>query len=332
MPMNWRGTRVLVTGAGGFIGSHLVEELARRGARVRALVRYNARASRGLLERIDPELAARVEVVAGDVRDRGFMDGLARSQEVAFHLAALIAIPYSYQAPESFVDTNVRGTLNVLEACLRRGVRRLVHTSTSEVYGTALYAPMDERHPLQGQSPYSASKIGADALAESFHRSFGLPVAVARPFNAFGPRQSARAVLPAIMSQLLAGPGELRLGALDPVRDFTYVADTVRGFLAVAASPRAVGEVVNIGSGRATSIGQAAARVQRLLGVRAWVRKDEERVRPDKSEVRRLLCDNRKALRLAGWRPRYSFDEGLALALDYVRAHLDEHRPGTYSV
>lgn len=328
----WSGARVLVTGAGGFIGSHLAEELARRGARVRALVRYNSRSDWGFLEGLSPELAKRIEVVSGDVTDPYCVGRLVKDQEAVFHLAALIGIPYSYEAPASYVATNVSGTLNVLEACRAHRVRRLVHTSTSEVYGTARYVPIDEAHPLQGQSPYSASKIGADHLAESFHRSFGLPVSICRPFNTFGPRQSARAVLAAIVSQLLGGATSLRLGSLAPVRDFTYVSDTVAGFLAIASSPRAVGEAINLGVGSGVTIGRAVELIQGLTGRRACVARDAARVRPSKSEVLRLISDNRKARRLTGWRPVVPFEEGLRRLIGYVRANPGRYKPSLYAV
>ncbi len=328
----WKGTRVLVTGAGGFIGSHLAEELAKQGARVRALTHYNSRSSRGFLENLPPPLSRRVDVRAGDICDGHFVSELVRGQDVVFHLAALIAIPYSYEAPQSFVSVNVQGTLNVLEACRRRGVKKLIHTSTSEVYGTARYAPMDEAHPLQGQSPYSASKIGADHLAEAFHRSFGLAVAVARPFNTYGPRQSARAVLPAIVSQALSGRPEVSVGALQPVRDFNDVADTVSGFLAVGADPHSTGEVINLGSGRGISIGQAAKLILRLTGSKARLVEDKRRLRPTNSEVFRLICGNGKARRLLGWRPRVRFEDGLTRMIDYIRSHASEYKTDVYNV
>ncbi|MDE2291164.1 MAG: GDP-mannose 4,6-dehydratase [Elusimicrobia bacterium] len=330
--MDWKKTRVVVTGAGGFIGSHLTEELARRGARVRALVHYNSRSHWGFLEGLAPELRRRVEILAGDVSDPGCVDDLIRGAEAVFHLAALIAIPYSYVAPASYVSTNVTGTLNVLEACRRRGVRRLVHTSTSEVYGTARYVPIDEEHPLQAQSPYAATKVAADQLALSFEKSFGLPVAVCRPFNTYGPRQSARAVIPTIACQLLQESPRLRIGALSPVRDFNFVADTVEGFLAVAASKAAVGQVVNVGSGRGVSIGETARMMMRLSGRRAAVSEDHARLRPERSEVMRLVCGNAKARRLAGWRPRVSLEQGLVRTLEYVRAHLADYKAGHYNV
>lgn len=332
MSFNWKGVRVLVTGAGGFIGSHLTEELARRGAKVRAMVRYNSRNHWGFLEETPRVLAPRIDILPGDVSDPFCMMDMVKGQQVIFHLAALIAIPYSYQAPASYAATNVTGTLNVLEACRRRGVRKLVHTSTSETYGTARYTPIDEEHPMQGQSPYSASKIAADKMVESYQRSFGVPVAVVRPFNTYGPRQSARAVLPTIISQVCAGRKTLDLGDLRPVRDFNFVSDTVEGFIAAAASPKSIGEVINIGSGRAVSIGQAARTILRLTGCRPQVRKDSRRLRPVKSEVFKLLCDNRKARRLIGWRPLVPLEEGLTRTIAYVRAHPDRYKTHLYNV
>ncbi|MBI4677696.1 MAG: SDR family NAD(P)-dependent oxidoreductase [Elusimicrobia bacterium] len=330
--MNWKDVRVLVTGAGGFIGSHLTEELARRGAKVRALVRYNSRNHWGFLEELDEGLARRVEVRPGDVTDSGLVRELVRGQEVVFHLAALISIPYSYAAPESFVAVNVRGTLNILEACRRHRTAKLVHTSTSEVYGTALYTPIDEGHPLQGQSPYSASKIGADHMCESYHRSFDLPVAIARPFNTYGPRQSARAVIPAILTQLLAGAKALRLGSLGPARDFNFVEDTVEGFLAVAAERSTVGQAVNLGSGTAVRIEQVVRLSQRLLGAKVPVVLERARVRPARSEVRLLLCDNRKARRMLRWKPGFSLEEGLVRTADYLRLHLKRYKTHLYNI
>ncbi|OGR98258.1 MAG: NAD-dependent dehydratase [Elusimicrobia bacterium RBG_16_66_12] len=329
---SWKGVRVAVTGAGGFIGSHLTEELARRGAAVRALVRYNSRTHWGFLERTEPALARRIDVLSGDLTDPYLIDKLVAGNEVVFHLGALIAIPYSYQAPAQYVETNVKGTLHVLEASLRHKVKKVVHTSTSEVYGTALYAPIDEKHPRQGQSPYSATKIGADALVESFHRSFGLPTAIARPFNTYGPRQSARAVIPTIASQILAGSPVVRVGSVSPVRDFNFVADTVEGFLAIAGSPSAVGTDINLGSGRAVTIGETAHLLMKLCGRTVPIATDRARIRPRKSEVLRLICDNRKARRLIGWRPLWTLEKGLAATVDYVRSHLDDYKPARYNV
>jgi dTDP-glucose 4,6-dehydratase len=330
--MSWKNTRVLVTGAGGFIGSHLTEELARQGAKVRALVRYNSRGHWGFLEDFEPALIKRVEVQAGDVTDPHFVESLVEGCDVVFHLAALIAIPYSYRAPSSFVAANVNGTLNVLEAGRRAQVSKIVHTSTSEVYGTAIYAPIDEKHPLQGQSPYSASKIGADHLADSFYRSFNLPVAIARPFNTYGPRQSARAVIPTIVSQLAAGADTLKLGAVSPVRDFNFVADTVAGFLAVAESSKSAGQVFNLGSGRGVSVGDTAQLIMKLMGRKAKIAADKQRLRPGKSEVFKLLCDNAKARKVLGWKPRYTLEEGLALTIDYVRRHPERYKAHLYAV
>jgi len=328
----WRGLKVGVTGAGGFIGSHLAEELSRRGAKVRAMVRYNSTSRRGFLDRTPAELMRRIEVRPGDLSDPFFVREFVAGQDVVFHLGALIAIPYSYEAPAQYVETNIHGTLNVLEACLRAKVAKVVHTSTSEVFGTARYVPIDEKHPRQGQSPYSATKIGADALADSFYRSFGLPVAIARPFNTYGPRQSARAVLPSIAAQLLSGARELKIGALDPIRDFNYVSDTVSGFLAVARSPRAVGEDFNLGSGRAVTIGAAARLMMKITGRRVPFAIDTRRVRPAKSEVRRLLCDYRKARRLLGWRPRWTLEKGLEQLAAHVLAHLSDYKAGHYNI
>ncbi|MGQ9724980.1 MAG: NAD-dependent 4,6-dehydratase LegB [Tepidimonas sp.] len=300
----------LVTGADGFIGSHLVELLVARGYRVRALAQYNSFNHWGWLEGLP--CLREVEVLTGDIRDPHFCRHMVKGVDVVFHLAALIAIPYSYTAPDSYVDTNVRGTLNVCQAALDAGVRRVIHTSTSEVYGTARYVPMDEAHPLQPQSPYSASKIGADAIAQSFHSSFGLPLTVARPFNTYGPRQSARAVIPTIISQMASGKRRIELGDLTPTRDFNYVEDTCRGLIALAECDAAVGEVVNIGSNAEISIGDVAHLIRELMGSDAEVVQDAQRLRPARSEVLRLRCDNRKIERLTGFRPQVPLREGLA--------------------
>jgi NAD dependent epimerase/dehydratase len=324
------GKKVLVTGAGGFIGSHLVELLVRRGARVTAMVHYDARADQSNLEFVAPEVRREFDVVSGAVEDPFFVSEAVRGKDVVFHLAALIAIPYSYVAPASFVTTNVLGTLSVLEACRAHGVQRLVHTSTSETYGTALYTPIDEKHPLQGQSPYSASKIGADKLAESYFLSFGLPVATIRPFNTYGPRQSARAVIPTIISQALASP-VIRLGSLTPVRDLNFVLDTAAGFVAVAESDAAVGEVVNVGTGSAVTIGALAERIQKIAGTSKEIVLDEARVRPEKSEVMQLLADRRKAEALTGWTPAHTLEQGLAETVEFVRQNLGRFRPDVYT-
>lgn len=328
----WRNERVLVTGAGGFIGSHLVEVLAQRGARVRALVRYNSRGGWGHLEGLDTGAARRVSVISGDVRDPRCVAEAVAGCSTVFHLAALIAIPYSYRAPQSYVDTNVTGTVNVLEACRNHRVRRLVHTSTSEVYGTARYTPIDEEHPLQGQSPYSASKIAADKLVESYHRSFGLAAVTVRPFNTYGPRQSARAVICAVLCQLLSGRKTLAVGSLSPVRDFNFVADTVEGFLAAAKAPKAVGRTINLGTGRGVSIGETVRLLLRLSGRDAALRTDRRRVRPEASEVFKLLADAGLAKKLLGWRPRFTLEEGLVRTIEHVRANLDDYKSGLYNL
>jgi NAD dependent epimerase/dehydratase len=329
--MQWRHKQVLVTGAGGFIGSHLAARLVELGARVRALVRYNSRNDWGLLELLPPEVQAHLEVAPGDVTDPFMTSQAVKDCEVIFHLAALIAIPYSYIAPAQFVAVNCTGTLNLLEAARRHGVERFVHTSTSETYGTAQYTPIDEHHPLKGQSPYAASKIGADKLAESYHLSFGAPVAVIRPFNTYGPRQSARAVIPTIISQGLSGE-VIRLGSLTPIRDLTYVSDTVDAFLKVAENPRAVGEVINVGSGKSVSIGELAETIAALLGSGKRIVTEPDRVRPEASEVMELLCDHRKARELLGWEPQVSLEEGLGRTIEFIQAHLPRYKPDIYNV
>lgn len=326
---NWRGRKVLVTGGEGFIGSTLVERLVREGAHVRALVHYNPFGRTGWL---DPEVHREVEVLQGDVRDAERVFDAVDGCEVVFHLAALIGIPYSYVAPESYLQVNVTGTHHVARACLRAGAARMVHTSTSEAYGTALRVPIAEDHPLQPQSPYSASKIGGDMMALSFFHAFELPVAVIRPFNTYGPRQSTRAVIPTILSQLHAGAGEISLGSTTPTRDFNYVDDTVSGFLAVADCNRAVGEVVNIGSGREISIGDLAAMLISVTGSEAKVVTDPGRLRPPGSEVERLLCDNRRAREWAGWAPEVSLEEGLSRTSEWIRRHRDDLDTGGYAV
>jgi len=328
----WVGKPVLVTGAGGFIGSHVTEALVRAGAAVRAMVHYNSRNDWGQIEWIDKDIRDALEVVCGDIRDPFFCREAVRGQTVVLHLAALIAIPYSYMAPSDYVATNVVGTLNILQACRDAGVEKVVHTSTSETYGTARYVPIDEDHPLQGQSPYSASKIGADKIAESFYLSFETPVATLRPFNTFGPRQSARAVIPTIISQLASGAKQIRLGSLEPVRDFTFVADTARAFLAVAESPRTVGEVVNAGSGKGVSIGDLVDLVIDVMGCKAVVECEDARVRPEKSEVLRLVCCADKIRDLTGWQPQTSLREGLALTARYIREHPELYKPKIYNV
>ena len=319
--MSLRAVPVLVTGADGFIGSHLVERLAAAdGARVRAFCLYNSRGSAGWLDDLDPETRAGLDIRLGDIRDARFVESAVEGVEVVFHLAALIAIPYSYVAPESFIDTNIRGTLHVLEAARRAGVRRVVHTSTSEVYGTPAELPIRETHPLQAQSPYAASKVGADQLAAAFHRSYGVPVVTLRPFNTYGPRQSDRAVLPTMLRQLLAGRTEIRLGRLDPRRDLTYVADTVDGFVRAATADGVDGRTIQLGTGRSESIGRLFALACELLGVDARAVEDAARMRPDASEVLVLESDPSLAAELLGWRATTSLESGLAQTIEWLRA------------
>lgn len=327
--MNWTGRKVLVTGAGGFIGSHLAEELTRAGAKVRAMVHYNSAGRRGWLD--SSSLRNDMEFVAGDITDSGSVSSAMHDRDTVFHLAALIAIPYSYIAPASYVQTNIVGTLNILEAGRRLGTARIVHTSTSEVYGTALQVPISESHPLQGQSPYSASKIGADKLVESYIRSFQTPVVTVRPFNTFGPRQSARAVLPTIITQCLAGD-VVRLGSISPTRDLNYVSDTVRGFMACALSDQAVGRTINIGSGREISVGDLAQTVARLLGIELRLECDEQRVRPNNSEVERLLACNQLAEQLVGWKSQVTLEEGLNRTIEWFRENSAGYQAHVYNV
>lgn len=322
--------KALVTGAAGFIGSHLVEELVRRGYKVRAFVRYNSRSQWGWLEGL-PCLTD-IEICAGDIRDYDSVGDAVRGVDIIFHLAALIGIPYSYVSPLAYIKTNVEGTYNILQAAREEGVKRVVHTSTSEVYGTARYVPIDEEHPLQAQSPYAASKIAADQMALSYYRSFGLPVVVVRPFNTFGPRQSARAVIPTIITQLLAGSGAIRLGNLSPTRDFNYVHDTVTGMIAVGLSEKTVGQVVNIGSGRETSIKDLVEQIGRIMGKEVSIEQEAQRTRPAGSEVDRLLCDNRRAYELAGWGPQYTLEEGLRVTVQWFEENLPLYKPDMYNV
>jgi dTDP-glucose 4,6-dehydratase len=326
---DWGNRRVLITGAGGFIGSHLAERLVEQGAKVRAFVHYNALGRAGWLDR--SPLAEQMEIMVGDVTDPDRVHAAVKDIEVIFHLAALIAIPYSYQAPSSYVRTNIEGTVNVLQAAREAGASRIIHTSTSEVYGTARYVPIDESHPLQGQSPYSASKIAADKMAEAFHLSFNLPVTTVRPFNTFGPRQSARAIVPAIVLQCLAGE-VVRLGNLHPTRDLNYVANTIEGFLLTASAPSVVGRTVNLGSGREISIGDLAEAIAKVVGRPITIESDNQRVRPQGSEVQRLLADSSLAANLLGWKPRIGLEEGLALTVAWIRENLNEYRGASYTV
>lgn len=325
----WKGTRVLVTGAGGFIGSHLTERLVELGATTRALVHYRSDGGWGWLDHMPVKDA--VEVIPGELSDRDSVHQAMQDQKVVFHLGALIAIPYSYQAPASFVQTNVVGTLNVLQAARDVGVRRVVHTSTSEVYGTARTVPIAETHPLQGQSPYAATKIGADKLAEAFHRSYGLPLVTVRPFNTFGPRQSGRAVIPTIITQCLTD-GVVRLGNTNPTRDMNYISDIIEGFLQAAMVDAAVGRAINLGSGRETSVQALVEMIAQRIGTSVELEQETVRVRPEESEVERLVADATLAHTLLGWQPSVALEEGLDLTVAWVREHLDEYRAGAYAI
>ncbi|MBO5618012.1 NAD-dependent 4,6-dehydratase LegB [Pseudobutyrivibrio sp.] len=324
-------SKVLVTGSDGFIGSHLVEELVKKGYEVRAFVYYNSFNNWGWLDTLPKNIMDHVEVFAGDVRDPNGVRESMKGVDAVFHLAALIAIPFSYHSPDAYVDTNIKGTLNVLQAARDLGTRVLV-TSTSEVYGTACYVPIDEKHPYQGQSPYSATKIGADRLAESFYRSFDLPVTIVRPFNTFGPRQSARAVIPTIITQLLAGKEEIKLGSLTPTRDFNYVKDTAHGFIAMYESDKTIGQEINIATQKEISIGQLAEELIRQINPNARIICDEDRLRPEKSEVNRLLGSNQKILQLTDWKPQYTFEQGLAETIAFLRENLDKYKVDIYNI
>lgn len=324
--------KVLVTGSDGFIGSHLTEELVKRGYQVKAFVFYNSFNNWGWLDTLPAEIMKNVEVFQGDIRDPNGVEEAVKGVDAVFHLAALIAIPFSYHSPDTYVDTNIKGTLNVLQAARKCNIGRAIVTSTSEVYGTAQYVPIDEKHPFQGQSPYSATKIGADRLAESFYRSFGLPVTIVRPFNTYGPRQSARAVIPTIITQLLGGKTEIKLGSLTPTRDFNYVKDTVHGFISIYESDKTVGEEINIATQKEISIGRLAGELIRQINPKARVICDEERMRPEKSEVNRLLGCNEKIMRLTDWKPRYSLEEGLEETIVFLKENLDKYKIDIYNL
>jgi len=327
----WAKKKILVTGAGGFIGSHLVERLMEAGASVRAFIRYNSRADPGLLRMASPETVSRLELIGGDLRDFDAVRKAVEGCEFVFHLGALISIPYSYLHPVEVAGTNFMGTLNILMACRDSGIQRLIHTSTSEVYGTALKPMIDESHPLQGQSPYSASKIGADKLAESFYCAYQLPLVTVRPFNTYGPRQSARAVIPTIITQAIAG-NTIHLGNLDAIRDFTYVADTVNGFLCAAIAKDVDGCTFNLGTGDAVSVGDLTAKIIQQVGNHVKVEVDRDRLRPQKSEVKRLLSDNSLARERLGWKPLVSLDDGLEKTISWIRENLNHYRVGTYEL
>ena len=322
--------KVLVTGADGFIGSHLTEALVRRGDDVRAFVYYNSFGLKGWLDTSPAEIRNEIEFFSGDIRDPNGVRTAVANVDTVYHLAALIAIPFSYHSPDSYVDTNIKGTLNVLQAARDIGCTRVLITSTSEVYGSAKYIPIDEKHPYQGQSPYSATKIGADRLAESFYRSFSLPVTIVRPFNTYGPRQSARAIIPTILTQLLAGKQTIHLGSLHPTRDFNYISDTVAGFLALADTDDSIGEEVNIASGTEISVGDLSELLINKISPDAHIICEEARVRPENSEVDRLLGCNKKINRLTGWVPQIKLDDGLNLTIDWLRENLSSYRPEEY--
>lgn len=327
-----RQKKILVTGSDGFIGSHLTEELVKQGYEVKAFVYYNSFNTWGWLDTLPKEIMEHIEIFQGDIRDPHGVKEAMKDCGAVFHLAALIAIPFSYHSPDTYVDTNIKGTLNVLQAARDLETGRVLVTSTSEVYGTAQYVPIDEKHPYQGQSPYSATKIGADRLAESFYRSFQMPVTIVRPFNTYGPRQSARAVIPTIITQLLSGKEEIRLGALTPTRDFNYVKDTVRGFIEIYKSDRTIGEEINIATQHEISIGELAEELIAQINPRAGIVCDEQRLRPEKSEVNRLLGCNEKILRLTGWQPCYTFRQGLTETIEFLRNNLERYKTDIYNL
>lgn len=324
--------KILVTGADGFIGSHLTEELVKKGYQVKAFVLYNSFNTWGWLDTLPKEVLDKIEIFQGDVRDPNGVKEAMKGVDAVFHLAALIAIPFSYHSPDTYVDTNIKGTLNVLQAARELNTKRVLVTSTSEVYGTAQYVPIDEKHPFQGQSPYSATKIGADRLAESFYRSFNLPVTIVRPFNTYGPRQSARAVIPTIITQLLAGKEEIKLGSLTPTRDFNYVKDTANGFIEIYRSDKTVGEEINIATQKEISIGQLAEELIRQINPKAKIICDEQRLRPEKSEVNRLLGCNQKIKELTAWEPQYTFEQGLSETIEFLRQNLDKYKVDLYNL
>ena len=328
----WEGKKVLVTGAEGFIGSNLTEELARQGAEIRAFIFYNSFGKWGWFDQTDAELSRNIEIFAGDIRDPQRVNDAVNGQEIVLHLASLIGIPYSYHAPDSYVDTNVKGTLNILNACRSARVQRMVYTSTSEAYGTAQYVPIDEKHPLQPQSPYSASKIAAENIALSFYYSFELPVSVLRPFNTYGPRQSARAIIPTVISQIYAGKKTIELGNLTPTRDFNFVKDTANAFVRLAESSEVDGEVFNAGSGKEISMKDLVELIIKITGKNVKLVQKEERLRPRKSEVERLLCDNSKIRQRCGWEPTVTLEQGLDITCRWIKDNLDSCKPSVYNL
>ena len=330
--MDWSGKKILVTGACGFIGSHLVERLVAIGADVRAFVYYNSFNSWGWIDTFHNDIKNKIDVHCGDIRDEYNVRKAMRGVDTVFHLAALIAIPYSYESPASYAKTNIGGTINILQAAKDYKLERIVHTSTSEVYGTAQYVPIDEKHPLQGQSPYAATKIGADAIAESFYRSFGLPIAIARPFNTYGPRQSARAVIPTIVTQMISKKKSLKLGSLHPTRDFTYVKDTVEGLVKLAGSDGAIGTVTNIGSNMEISVGDLIRKIKGLMNSDVDTKFDDQRIRPKNSEVERLWADNQKLFDITGWRPQYSLEAGIKETIAWLQKNIEKYKTEIYNI
>lgn len=325
-------SKILVTGADGFIGSHLVERLVESGEQVKAFVYYNSFNTWGWLDYMPKNVLNEIEIFAGDIRDPNGVRNAMNGTENVYHLAALIAIPFSYHSPDSYVDTNIKGTLNILQGARDLSLSRVLITSTSEVYGTAQYVPIDELHPFQGQSPYSATKIGADRLAESFYRSFGMPISIVRPFNTYGPRQSARAVIPTIITQLLNGKNEIHLGSVSPTRDFNYVKDTVNGFIQIAKSDKTIGEEINIATQEEISIGQLAKELIDQINPNAHITTDEERLRPEMSEVQRLLGSNRKILELTDWKPHYTLKDGLRETISWFEKNMDKYKADIYNI
>ena len=324
--------KILITGADGFIGSHLTEELVKKGNKVKAFAYYNSFNTWGWLDTLPKDIMKEVEVFTGDIRDPNGVREAMKGMEEVYHLAALIAIPFSYHSPDTYVDTNIKGTLNVLQAARDIDISRLLITSTSEVYGTAQYVPIDELHPFQGQSPYSATKIGADRLSESFYRSFNMPITIVRPFNTYGPRQSARAVIPTIITQLLSGKEEIELGSLTPTRDFNFVKDTANGFIEIAKSDKTIGEEINIATQEEISIGELAEELIRQINPNARIICDEQRLRPEKSEVNRLLGSNEKIKKLTNWKPKYTFEQGIAETVEFFKGNLDKYKTDIYNI
>jgi len=332
--MDLKNKRVLVTGADGFIGSHLAEALLAEGAKVRAFCYYNSFNSWGWLDTFPQDILSQIDVFTGDVRDPYGVKKATENIDIVFHLAALIGIPYSYHSPDTYVDTNIKGTLNILQAAKATSIEKVLVTSTSEVYGSAIYTPIDEKHPRQAQSPYSATKIGADAIAESFYRSFNLPVVTVRPFNTYGPRQSARAVIPTVITQLLSGEEEIKLGALEPTRDFVYVKDTAKGFIEIAKADEILGKEINIATGKEISIGNVAEKLINIINPAARIKTNEERIRPQKSEVTRLLGSNEKILSLTNWKPEYSLEDGLEETIEWFKnaENIKAYKANVYNV